>query len=87
MDPDYCDRIEEMLDRVQTWAQDIEELCNKAEVLSINTQIGDAIDFGVFSDNFEFLESAELAYLGWGNSVQKASCLYNKHLSEEINLT
>ena len=33
---------------------------------------------------FEFLEAAKLAYLGWGNSVQKANQLYNKHLSEEI---
>ena len=33
---------------------------------------------------FEFIESAELAYLGWGNSVQKANRLYNKHLSVEI---
>ena len=33
---------------------------------------------------FKFLEAAELAYLGWGNSVQKVNRLYNKHLSEEI---
>ena len=33
---------------------------------------------------FEFLEAVELAYLGWGNSVQKANQLYNKHLSEDI---
>ena len=33
---------------------------------------------------FEFLESAELAYLGWGSSIQKANRLYNKHLSDEI---
>ena len=44
---------------------------------------------GVFSDNtkvtvYEFLEAAEIAYLGWGNSVQKANRLYNRHLSEEI---
>ena len=43
----------------------------------------------MFSDNskvtvFEFLESAELAYLGWGNSIQKTNRLYNKHLSEDI---
>ena len=56
---------------------------------SINTSKGDAADFGVFSDNskvtvLKFLESSELAYLGWGNSVQKANRLYNRHLSEEI---
>ena len=33
---------------------------------------------------FEFLGSAELAYLGWGNNIQKAYRLYNKHLSDEI---
>ena len=45
--------------------------------------------WGIFSDNakvtiYEFLEAAEIAYLGWGNSVQKANRLYNRHLSEEI---
>ena len=67
---------------------DIEEIFNKAELHSINTSNGDSQDVGVFYNNstvtvFEFLESAELAYLGWGNSVQKANRLYNKHLSEE----
>ena len=62
---------------------------SKTEVPSINTSKGDAADVGVFSDNsqvtvFEFLESAELAYLGWGNSVQKANRLYNKLLSDQI---
>ena len=43
----------------------------------------------MFSDNaeitiFEFQETAELAYLGKGNSLQKANQLFNKHLSEEI---
>ena len=36
MDPDYCDRIEELMDRAQAWVQDIEEIHNKAEVHSIN---------------------------------------------------
>ena len=66
------------MDKVQAWCQDIEELYNNAEVHSINTSKGDAADVGVFSDNlkvtmFEFLESAKLANLGWGNSVQKAN--------------
>ena len=68
---------------------DIEELYNKAEVHLINTFKGDASDVGVFSDNshltvFEFLELADLAYLGWANSIQKANRLYNKHLSDKI---
>ena len=67
----------------------VEELYNKAEVHSINTSEGDSSDVGVFSDNakvtiYEFLESAEIAYLGWGNSIQKANRLNNKHLSDEI---
>ena len=38
---------------------------------------------------FEFLEAAELAYLGLGNSVQKANRLYSKHLSKShlINMS
>ena len=56
---------------------------------SINTSKKDDTDVGDFSDNskvtvFEFLESAELANLGWGNSVQKANQLYNKPLLDEI---
>ena len=89
MNTEYCNRIEDLMDSTQTWCQDIEELYNKAEVSSINTSKGDAADVGVFPENakvtvFEFLESAELAYLGWGNSVQKANRLYNKHLSDKI---
>ena len=50
---------------------------------------GNTADVGVFSHNAkitidEFLKSAEIAYLGWGNSVKKANRLYNHHLSEEI---
>ena len=83
MYPEYCDQIRELMDRAQAWCQDIEELNNKAEVHSINTSKGDAADVGIFSDNsqvtvFEFLESVELAYLGWGNSIQKANRLYKK---------
>ena len=89
MDPEYCDRIGELIDRAQAWCLDIEVFYNKAEVYSINTSKSDAADVGIFSDNsqvtvFEFLESADLAYLGWGNSIQKANRLYNKHLSDEI---
>ena len=65
------------MDRAQTWCLEIEQEYNKAEVHSINTSKGDTEDVGIFSDNsqtmvFAFLESTELAYLGWGNSVQKA---------------
>ena len=89
MDEDYCDVINDLLDRAESWCRKIEELYNKAEVHSINSSRGDAADVGIFSDNskvtvYEFLELAELAYLGWGNSVQKANRQSNKHLSEEI---
>ena len=78
MNPEYCDRIEDLMDRAQALCQDIEELYNKAEVHSFNTSKGNAANVGVFSDNskvtvFEFLDSAEQAYLSWGNSVQKAN--------------
>ena len=71
--PVYCNRIKDLMDRAQAWCLDIKELYNKAEVHSINTSKGDAEDVGVFCDNakvtiFEFLEAAELAYLGWGNN-------------------
>ena len=66
MDPVYCDRIGELMDDAQAWCQDIEELYKKAEVYS---------RFKVTV--FEFLESADLAYLCWGNSIQKANRLYS----------
>ena len=89
MDSEYCDRIGEVMNRAQAWCLDIEELYNKAEVHSINTSKGEDPDVGIFSDNsqvtvFEFLESAELADLGWGNSIQKANRLYHEHLSDKI---
>ena len=89
MDSEYCRLMDELMDRAENWCLKVEELYNKAEVHSINTSKGDAADVGIFSDNakvtvYEFLEAAEIAYLGWGNSVQKANRLYNHHLSEEI---
>ena len=89
MNFNYCDSINELLDNAENWCLRVEELYNKAEIHSINTLKGDTADVGVFSDNakvtvYEFLEAAEIAYLGWGNSVQKANRLYNRHLSEEI---
>ena len=89
IDSQYCDKVGEVMDKAQNWCLEIEQEYNKAEVYSINTSKGDTEDVGTFSDNsettvFEFLEAAELAYLGWGNSVQKANRLYNRHLSEEI---
>ena len=77
------------MDDAQTWCMNIEEMYNRAEVHPINTSKGETADVGIFSGNakvtvFEFLEAAELAYLGWGNSTQKANRLYSKHLSDEI---
>ena len=74
MDAEYCDGIGDLMDRAQACCLDIEELYNKAEVHSINTSKEDASDVGVLSDNsqitvLEFLESEELAFLGWGNNV------------------
>ena len=84
MDHEYCDSINDLLDSAENWCLRIEELYNNAEVHSINTSKGDSADVGVFSDNakvtvYEFLESAEIAYLGWGNSVQIANRFYNRH--------
>ena len=89
IDIDYCNKIENLMDKAQIWAMDVEEVYNKAEIHSINTSKGDSLDVGIFCNNatvtvFEFLESVELAYLEWGKSIQKANQLYNKHLSEEI---
>ena len=63
MDSEYCDRIEELMDKAQAWCLDIEKLYNKAEVHPINASKDEAADVDIFSDNskvtiFEFLESA-----------------------------
>ena len=89
VDSEYCDMINDLLDEAENWCLRVEVLYSKAEIHSINTSKGDTAVMGIFSDNakatvYEFLEAAEIADLGWGNSVQKANRLYNRHLSEEI---
>ena len=89
MDSEYCDEIDKLLNDAENWCLNVDTLYNKEEIHSINTSKGDTTDVRIFSDNakvtvYEFLEAAEIAYLGWGNSVQKANRLYNRHLSEEI---
>ena len=89
MDTEYCDYINVLMDIAENWCMKIEELYTKAEIHSINSSKGDSNNVGTFSDNakvtiYEFLNSAEIAYMGWGNSVQRANRLYNHHLSEEI---
>ena len=44
MDPEYCDRIGELMDKVQACCLDIEELYKKADVNSINTSKGNTED-------------------------------------------
>ena len=85
-DPEYIDFIEDLMDRAGNWCVKIEELYNKAEIHSINSSKGDTNDVGIFSDNakvtiYEFFNSAEIAYMGRGNSVQRTYRLYNRHLS------
>ena len=89
MDPDYCDEIDKLLEEAEVWCSNVDILYNKQEIHSINTSKGDSNDVGIFSDNakvtvYEFLEAAEIAYLGWENSVHRANRMYNRHLSEEI---
>ena len=44
MDPEYCDRIGELMDKAQACFLDIEELYKKADVNSINTSKGNTED-------------------------------------------
>ena len=67
IDVNNCNKIENLMDKAQIWAMDVEEVYNKAEIYSINTTKGDYLDVGIFCHNatvtvFEFLEAAELAY-------------------------
>ena len=69
MDSEYCDAINDLLDDAENWCLKVERLYNKAEIHSINTSKGDTADVGTFSDNvkvtvYEFLEAAEITYLG-----------------------
>ena len=87
-DTEYCDYINDLMDRAGNWCLKIEELYNNAEIHSINSSKGDTNDVGIFSDIakvtiYEFLNSAEIAYMGWGNSIQRANRLYNQHLSSQ----
>ena len=83
---EYCDEINEFLDYGENWCLKVEEMYNKAEVHSINTSMGDSADVGIFLDNakvtiYEFLEAAEIAYLGWGNSKQSYTEMENWQIS------
>lgn len=83
---EYCDEINEFLDYGGNWCLKVEEMYNKAEVHSINTSMGDSADVGIFLDNakvtiYEFLEAAEIAYLGWGNSKQSYTEMENWQIS------
>jgi len=73
---DYCDEVNEFLYYAENWCLKVEEMSSAAEVHSINTSKGDTAHVGIFLDNatmtiYEFLEAAEIAYLGWGNSTRK----------------
>ena len=75
-DPEYIYFIEDLMDRAEGWCVKIEE------IHSINSSKGDTNDVEVFSDYakvtiYEFLNSAEIAYMGWGNSIQRANRIYN----------
>ena len=59
------------------------------EIHSIDNYKGDKSDVRVFTDNvgksvYEFLEDLEMAFLGWGNNMQKGANLFKNHLSESI---
>ena len=74
IDAEYCDYINDLMDIAENWCLNVE---------------GDTNDVGVFLDNakvtiYKFLNSIEIAYIGWGNSIQRTNRLYNRHLSEEI---
>ena len=92
IDSVYCDKISALLDRAEIWSLRMVQAYTDSDVHSISSNSkGDTVDVGVFSDNseksvFEFFESVELAYMGWGNNRQKASKLYNKHLSPDLKI-
>ena len=50
MESDFCDEVENLMDKAQTYCLNIEELYNKTEVHSVNTSKGDATLLGQFSN-------------------------------------
>ena len=86
---EYIEIIQDLLDGAGNWCKKREELYINVEIHSINSSKGDTNDVGIFSVNakvtiYKFLNSAEIDYMGWGNFIQRANRLYNRHLSEEI---
>ena len=51
MESGFCDEVEHLMDQVQVWCLNVEDLYNKTEVHSINTSKGDAADVGIFLGN------------------------------------
>ena len=83
MDVEYCDAINDLLDEAENWCLKVERLYNEAEIHSINTSNGDIADISVFSDNakvtvYEFLEAAEIAYLGFRRLIGCITDIYQR---------
>ena len=86
---DYMSTIKAMLQDANDWILHVERIYSSSEAHAINTSKGDTTSIGVFSNNadktvFEFFEEVELCLLGWGTGKQRATQLYNNHLSDDI---
>ena len=73
----------------EDWCLKVGELYESMEIHSVTASKGDTSKLGVFGGNvektiYEFLEDFEICLMGWGTNVQKASLLYNHHLSNDI---
>ena len=88
-DQSYLDTIKSLLQTANDWVLQVELIYTSSEAHAVNSSKGDTSAIGIFVNNaektvFEFFEEIEICLLGWGTGKQRASQLYNKHLSDDI---
>ena len=89
IDTVYYDSTKTLLESANNWVLQVENVYSTSEAHALGGFKGDLSGVGIFSNNanksiFEFFEDLELGLTGWGTGKQRATQLFNNHLSENI---
>ena len=89
IDNAYYESIKALLESANNWVLEVERVYSSSEAHALGGFKGDLSGVGIFSNNteksiFEFFEDLELGLTGWGTGKQRATQLFNNHLSENI---
>ena len=81
--------IKTLLESANNWVLEVELVYSSSEAHALGGFNGDLSGVGIFSNNteksiFEFFEDLQFGLTGWGTGEQRATQLFNNHLSENI---